>query len=645
VKRKSVSSTLAGLIVIGIALASVFTIYALYVGGVFFVSKTNQQTLFLEYKSQEHLALVVSGSNLTVRNEWAHPSTIVDLLEIDPSNDLHTVPVDVEILPKQNYTFVNLLHSGWKYAVLTFYGNEFWAPYGMTNPVNEMFTLTMSVYPSNSGQTTPAVSTYVLPYGTIVSINQTPNGNNEFLYWGGSGYQSYSGTSSSATVYMWDNITETAYYGYEITFSVTGMNSNEEGTVLTVNGNSYTYSQLPVTVLIASGQSVSYSFYSPISTTTNGERYVWFSTSGLNTAQSATFTPTQSGSITGNYETQFELVMNVYPSGAGTTTPSGSSWYNAGTSVQISATPNSGYTFTSWIGSGSSSYSGSSNPVTITMNSPVDETAIFDIQVTVENTFGGSASASYNGQTYYSNTSFFVPYGSQVTFTASANQGYFFSSWAGSQTSTSNPLTLTITSPTSETAEFGFYITFGVSGMNSSAQETVITLDGDPYAYYQLPATIAVNYGQSVSYSFSSPVSTSLSDLKYVWVSTSGLDNKQSDTFTPTQAGNVIGNYESEYIYYINQQGIPSNGPDWSVSVNGQTYTETPTSTITIITTAYGLPWTAYNTSSNGVIYYASPNTGTAYPGTTTINYKSEITATGVVNGFVFVLGPKFSAL
>jgi len=884
VKRKAVSSTLAGLIVIGIALASIFTIYALYLNGLLFVSRTNQQTLFLEYKAQERLALVVSGSNLIVINEWAHPSKIVDLLEIDPLNNLHTVPVSVEIFPRQNYTFVNLLQPGWKYAVLTFYGNEFWAPYGMTNPASQMYTLTMSVDPSGAGQTTPAVGTYVLPYGTVVHINETPVGNNEFLEWVGSGYQSYSGTSQNATIYMWGDITETAYYGYRITFNATGLGSDAEGTVLVVNGNSYSYSQLPVTVDVPGGQSVSYSFYSPVYSTINGKRYVWVSITGLDNKQSDTFTPTQSGNITGHYATQYELIMKVYPSGAGSTNPSGSTWYNAGSSVQISATANSGYQFVSWNGSGTISYTGTSNPSTVTMDSPVNETANFNIEVTVENTFGGSASAmyngqtyqsntsfyvvpysqvtftaspnqgyffdewvgtqistsnpltltitkptteiaefgfyitfnatglrsdaqgtvlsvngqkytysqlpvtiavnygqfvsysfyspiysstngvryvwvsttgldnkqsdtfmphqsgdvighygiqyaltmkvypsdagttnpsgttwynagtqvqisatpnagylfvlwngvgtisysgsdnpatvtmnspinetaifgfqvtvqntfggiakaSYNGQTYYSNTSFVVPYGSQVTFTASAYQGYFFDTWTGTQSSTNNPLTLTITSPTTETAEFGYYITFSVTGMNSSAQGTVLTVNGNSYTYSQLPVKIPVNYGQSVKYSFSSPVSTSLSDLQFVWVSTSGLDNKQSDTFTPHQAGSVIGNYESEYFYYFNQTGIPSNGPDWTLNVNGQNYTLTPTQTLKIASTSSSLSWTAYNVSTNGVVYYPSPSSGTAHPGTTTIHYNSEVTATGVSNEFILVLNSKF---
>jgi len=201
---------------------------------------------------------------------------------------------------------------------------------------------------------------------------------------------------------------------------------------------------------------------------------------------------------------------------------------------------------------------------------------------------------------------------------------------------------LTITSPTSETAEFGYYITFGVSGMNSSAQGIVLTLDGNSYTFSQLPVTIAVNYGQWVSYSFNSPVSTSLSDLQFVWVSTSGLDNKQSDTFMPHQAGSVIGNYENEYFYYFNQQGIPSNGPDWTLNVNGQTYTLTPTQTLTITSTSSSLSWTAYNTSANNVVYYPSPSSGTAHPGTNTITYESEVTATGVSSEFVLVFNPKF---
>jgi hypothetical protein len=63
--------------------------------------------------------------------------------------------------------------------------------------------------------------------------------------------------------------------------------------------------------------------------------------------------------------------------GAGGTVSPPSGWYNQSQSVQISATPNSGFAFNGWTGSGSGSYTGSANPVNITMNGPITETAAF----------------------------------------------------------------------------------------------------------------------------------------------------------------------------------------------------------------------------------------------------------------------------
>jgi uncharacterized repeat protein (TIGR02543 family) len=62
--------------------------------------------------------------------------------------------------------------------------------------------------------------------------------------------------------------------------------------------------------------------------------------------------------------------------GGSSVTPS-DGWHNSGESVGISATAASGYTFSSWTGSGAGSYSGSSNAASVTMNAPVTETANF----------------------------------------------------------------------------------------------------------------------------------------------------------------------------------------------------------------------------------------------------------------------------
>jgi hypothetical protein len=60
----------------------------------------------------------------------------------------------------------------------------------------------------------------------------------------------------------------------------------------------------------------------------------------------------------------------------GTVTPA-SGWKNSGVSVTITATPASGHTFSSWSGTGTGSFSGTTNPVSITMGGPIGETATF----------------------------------------------------------------------------------------------------------------------------------------------------------------------------------------------------------------------------------------------------------------------------
>ena len=77
-----------------------------------------------------------------------------------------------------------------------------------------------------------------------------------------------------------------------------------------------------------------------------------------------------------SYQHQFYLTMQMTPSGAGSTNPS-SGWYNAGQTVTIKATANTGHKFVSWIGTGTGSYTGSSKSTTITMNSAITETANF----------------------------------------------------------------------------------------------------------------------------------------------------------------------------------------------------------------------------------------------------------------------------
>jgi len=414
------------------------------------------------------------------------------------------------------------------------------------------YLLTMQVSPSGAGTTNPAPGSYWEAAGAQIQISVTVNSGYQFYGWIGSGSGSYTGSSSSATITMNGPITETASFYVQVTFSAQGLGSGASGTVLTVDGQSYSYSQLPVTFSWPTGSQHSFAWSSPVPGS-SGVQYVWQSTSGLATAQSGTLTVSGPGSVVATYGTQYYLTMTANPPSGGSVSP-GSGWYNAGSSVQISASANSGWAFSSWSGSGSGSYSGTGNPTTITMNGPVTETANFYAGVTLSATQGGSASASWSGGSASvgagQSTTFYVAPGTSVQFTATPTSSQFagwVGSGSGSYTGANNPVSVTVNNPISEQATFSIQVTFSANGLSSSAQGTVLTVDGTGYSYSQLPVTFTWAYGSQHSFTWTSPVPAG-TGTQYAWQSTSGLSSAQSGTLTATQSGSVTATYVTQYL-------------------------------------------------------------------------------------------------
>jgi hypothetical protein len=85
-------------------------------------------------------------------------------------------------------------------------------------------------------------------------------------------------------------------------------------------------------------------------------------------------TPSSSYTFAANLSTQYDLTMAAGTGGS--VSPIGG-WYDSGSVVAIGATPTSGYSFSSWAGSGTGSYSGTINSTSVTMNAPIFETATF----------------------------------------------------------------------------------------------------------------------------------------------------------------------------------------------------------------------------------------------------------------------------
>jgi len=203
------------------------------------------------------------------------------------------------------------------------------------------------------------------------------------------------------------------------------------GLEFTVDGTTYSSTQ---TFSWVPGSSHTIATTSPQNGGT-GVQYAWTRWSD-NGAISHTVAPTTNKTYTATFSTQYYLTMSH---GTGGTVSPGSGWKNSGVAVSISATPASGYTFAGWTGSGTSSYFGTNNPASITMNGPITENASFtqnNIRVTVQTNPAG-LNFSVDSTPYTTAQTFSWVPGSSHTIAATSPQSggtgvqYVWLNWSG----------------------------------------------------------------------------------------------------------------------------------------------------------------------------------------------------------------------
>jgi len=115
--------------------------------------------------------------------------------------------------------------------------------------------------------------------------------------------------------------------------------------------------------------------------------------------------------------------------------------FSQGTQVSITATPNTGYIFSGW------SNGSTANPLTVNLNLNTTVTANFQVIVnsyTLTVSAGEGGSVSSEGGEYEE--------GTEVTITATSDEGYEFTGWSDGETSISR--VVTISSDTTLSASF-----------------------------------------------------------------------------------------------------------------------------------------------------------------------------------------------
>ncbi len=152
-------------------------------------------------------------------------------------------------------------------------------------------------------------NSYTVPIGTTVTLTATPQLAFFFGNWTGTQYS----TSNPIAVTVNSDIQETANFALPyvtVTFSAAGLGSTASGTVLIVDGSAYTQSSLPLALKLLVGSSHTFVWTANV-TGGQGVRFAWRSASGLTTAQSGTLTITGTGTVDGNYVTQYSVVFQA----------------------------------------------------------------------------------------------------------------------------------------------------------------------------------------------------------------------------------------------------------------------------------------------------------------------------------------------
>jgi hypothetical protein len=249
-----------------------------------------------------------------------------------------------------------------------------------------------------------------------------------------------------------------------------------------------------------------------------------------------------------------QYTLTIVSGSAGTTDPSpGTYAYDTGTQVAITAIPDAFYSFTGWTGDAA----GTENPLILTMDSDKSITASFSVNqhnLSLSSSPGGTVDPPPGIYTYDE--------GTEVTLTATPEIDHRFTGWSGDLSGSENPVTITIDSDKSITANFKKQMDLTIT---SSSGGTTDPLPGT-YAYdegSQITITAIPDIGFGLS-SWSGDAAGSDNPLILIMDSDKSVSAVFIKTlFTPLNfTGQKVINRsltQSEYINALSWEANPDN--------------------------------------------------------------------------------------
>ena len=299
-------------------------------------------------------------------------------------------------------------------------------PATFTATFTTQYQLTIGAAPAAGGSVTPPSGTYYNS-GMVVAIAATPNTGYSFVNWTGSAVANVTSPATAVTMTAPETLTANFSQGTGITIqtSPTGLQFTVDGGVVQVAPQVLSLTQGSHIIAVATPQA------GP-----PGTQYA-FATWSDNGAVSHSITVGASAATyTASFTTQYQLTIGASPVAGGSVTPPSGAFYNSGAVVPISATANSGFTFSNWTGPAASSTSAST---TVTMSAALAVTANFSSQagVTIQTNPSGLQFTVDGGAAQIAPQSLSLsqgPHTIAVTTTQAGATGtqYVFANWSDS---------------------------------------------------------------------------------------------------------------------------------------------------------------------------------------------------------------------
>ncbi|MBL8212194.1 MAG: cadherin-like domain-containing protein [Bryobacterales bacterium] len=286
---------------------------------------------------------------------------------------------------------------------------------------NTEHQLTIAPSPANGGNVTPASGTF-FPENSVQNITATATSGFTFSNWTGP----VANANAAATmVTMSAPVSVTANFTAQVGVTV---QTSPPGLSIIVDGNTLT---APQTFNWTPGSNHTLATTSPQGS--GGTRFVFNNWSDGGAISHTITAPGSAATFTATFDTEHQLTTAVAPAGGGTVTPASGSFFPANSVQNVSATANSGFSFSNWTGPVANT---NASATTVTMSAPVSITANFSANISVVvQTSPTGLSIVVDGNTLTAPQTFSWVPGSNHTIATTSPQGsggtrFVFSNWS-----------------------------------------------------------------------------------------------------------------------------------------------------------------------------------------------------------------------